>query len=129
MKLGYAIIYVADVVATVDFYERAFGVPRRFVHKNGLYAELDTGQTALAFAGEEMADMNGVTVRPNRLEETAAGIEIAFVTDDPDAAYAQALAAGAIAVSPPKTKPWGQIVAYVRDCNGCLVEICSPVGG
>lgn len=26
MKLGYTVIYVADVEATVSFYERAFGV-------------------------------------------------------------------------------------------------------
>jgi len=25
-------------------------------------------------------------------------------------------------------KPWGQRVGYVRDLNGCLVELCSPVG-
>jgi hypothetical protein len=24
-------------------------------------------------------------------------------------------------------KPWGQKLGYVRDLNGCLVEICSPV--
>jgi lactoylglutathione lyase len=24
-------------------------------------------------------------------------------------------------------KPWGQKVSYVRDLNGCLVEVCSPV--
>ncbi|MFO0110274.1 MAG: VOC family protein, partial [Alphaproteobacteria bacterium] len=28
----------------------------------------------------------------------------------------------------PEQKPWGQTVAYVRDLNGFLVEICSPVG-
>jgi hypothetical protein len=30
-------------------------------------------------------------------------------------------------VKAPETKPWGQIVAYVRDNNGCIVEICSPI--
>ena len=25
-------------------------------------------------------------------------------------------------------KPWGQRVAYVRDCNGALVELCTPMG-
>ena len=38
-----------------------------------------------------------------------------------------ALAAGATAVRAPAKKPWGQIVSYVRDNNGFLVEICSPV--
>jgi uncharacterized glyoxalase superfamily protein PhnB len=127
MKLGYTIFYVADVVATVAFYEKAFGLTRRFVHESNLYAEMETGSTALAFAGEAMAEMNGVSIRPNRLGDVAAGIEIALVTDDPAAAYKNAVAAGAIAVKPPVLKPWGQTVAYVRDLNGCLIEICSPV--
>jgi uncharacterized glyoxalase superfamily protein PhnB len=127
MKLGYTIIYVADVLATIDFYERAFGLKRRFVHESNLYAELDTGETVLAFAGEPMAEMNGLAIRPNRKGDIASGFEIALVTDDPRAAYDRAVSAGANGVSPPADKPWGQIVAYVRDIDGCLIEICSPV--
>lgn len=129
MKLGYTIIYVADVPTTINFYERAFGLKRRFVHESNLYAELDTGETILAFAGESMAEMNGVAIRPNRKGDVAAGFEIALVTDDPCTAYANAVGAGANAVSPPVEKPWGQIVGYVRDIDGCLIEICSPVAG
>ncbi len=127
MKLGYTIIYVADVPATVGFYERAFGIKRRFVHESNLYAEMDTGTTVLAFAGEPMAEMNGLAIRPNRNTDLAAGFEIAFVTDDPNGAYATAVAAGAAAIKSPETKPWGQVVGYVRDLNGCPVEICSAV--
>ena len=127
MKFGYTIIYVTDVPATVAFYETAFGISRRFVHESGLYAEMDTGTTLLAFAGEPMAELNGLAIKPNRKADLAAGFEVAFVTDDPDAAYQTAVSAGASAVLPPAGKPWGQIVGYVRDLNGCLVEICSPV--
>lgn len=129
MKLGYTIIYVADVPATVDFYERAFHLERRFIHESNLYAEMQTGETTLAFAGEPMAEMNGLAIRPNRNSEVAAGFEIALVCDDPHGAYEAALAAGAAAIKPPAQKPWGQVVGYVRDPNGCLVEICSPVEG
>lgn len=31
----------------------------------------------------------------------------------------------AISVVKLTQKPWGQIVSYVKDNNGCLVEICS----
>jgi hypothetical protein len=27
----------------------------------------------------------------------------------------------------PKIKPWGQVVAYVRDLDGFLIEVCSPM--
>jgi catechol 2,3-dioxygenase-like lactoylglutathione lyase family enzyme len=57
-----------------------------------------------------------------------AGIEIGFTTDDVVATFAQAVAAGAIALVEPREKPWGQTVAYVRDPDGVLVEICSPMG-
>jgi uncharacterized glyoxalase superfamily protein PhnB len=128
MKLRYTIIYVADVPATVGFYERAFGLRCRFVHESNLYAEMETGETALAFAGEPMAEMNDLAIRPNRRTEIAAGFEIAFVTDDPHAAYAKAISAGAAGIKPPAEKPWGQVVGYVRDLDGCLIEICSSIG-
>ena len=128
MKFGYTIIYVPDVRATVDFYERAFGLERRFIAPGDSYAEMQTGETALGFAHDSMAEANGVKVRPNRADEVAAGIEIAFVSDDPKADYAKAVAAGAQAVKAPEAKPWGQLVGYVRDVNGVLVEICSAVG-
>ncbi len=126
MKFGYTIVYVADVPATVAFYEEAFGLTRRFVHDSNLYAEMETGSTTLAFAGDAMAKMNGVAIRPNRTSDVAAGIEIVFVTDTPDEDFNKAVAAGAVAVKPPALKPWGQTVGYVSDLNGCLVEICSP---
>ena len=127
ISLGYSIIYVADVPATVAFYERAFGLQLRFLHESKLYAEMETGHTALAFAGEPLAELNGFAIRPNRKTDLAAGFEVAFVTDDPEAAYAKAVAAGAFALTPPTAKPWGQVVGYVRDLNGCLIELCSEI--
>jgi lactoylglutathione lyase len=127
MRLGYVIIYVPDLEETVTFYEKAFGLSRRFMHESG-YAEMETGATALAFATEKLAATNGVATRQNRPNADAAGAEIAFVSDDVATAFANAVAAGAVAYKPPQKKPWGQVVAYVRDINGFLVEICSPVG-
>ena len=127
MKFGYTIIYVADVEATVAFYEEAFGLKCRFVHESKLYAEMDTGATALAFAGDEMAGMNGLSVRPNRPDSQSSAWEVCFITDDVDAIYQRAIDAQAIAVSAPQQKPWGQTVAYVKDINGCLVELATPI--
>jgi len=31
-SLGYVILYVNDVAASLAFYEKAFGLPRRFFH-------------------------------------------------------------------------------------------------
>jgi uncharacterized glyoxalase superfamily protein PhnB len=129
MRLGYALFYVPDVAATVAFYERCFALSRRFVDESGMYAEMETGATALAFADERLAAMNGIEIAPLRPAATPFGAELCLVADDPHTAYAQALAHGATAVKPPEAKPWGQIVGHVRDLNGLLVELCSAVAG
>lgn len=128
MKLGYVIHYVPDVAATVAFYEAAFGLQRRFADESGTYAELETGATALAFAAEEMVAEQGATFRRLRPGEPPPAIEIGLVAADVRAAYTRAVAAGAVPLLPPREKPWGQLVGYVRDLNGALVEICSPMG-
>ena len=126
MRLGYVILYVPDVAATMDFYETAFGLERRFLHEGG-YGEMETGGTALAFAAESLALANGTQFRPVRPDEPAPGVEIALVSDDPMAAFDRAVAAGAQPVQPPQEKPWGQVVGYVRDINGVLVELCGAI--
>jgi lactoylglutathione lyase len=128
MKLGYVILYVPNVLAAVEFYERAFGLQRRFVHESQQYAEMETGATALAFVDETFVKETVAEFELNRLAGKPAGIEVALVSKSVEAAYNAALAAGATKQMAPKQKPWGQTVSYVRDLNGCLVEICSPMG-
>ena len=126
MKLGYVILYVPDVAGAVAFYENAFGVARRFVHESGQYAEMETGATALAFASEEMvASSHGF--RRNRPHDEAAGAEVGFLVDDVPASFRRAIEAGAAPLVEPTVKAWGQMVSYVRDLNGFIVEICNPV--
>ena len=127
MKFGYVILYVKDVSGSVAFYEEAFGLKRRFIHEAGLYAEMDTGATTLSFAAYGLAKSNlPCEFRENGLSKPPAGFEVAFTTDDVQVSYGKALAAGATAAAPPMTKPWGQVVAFVRDKDGIIVELCSP---
>jgi uncharacterized glyoxalase superfamily protein PhnB len=55
------------------------------------------------------------------------GIEIALVTPNVASAHARAVSAGAIELSSPTEKPWGQTVSYVRCPDGTLVELCTPI--
>ncbi len=128
MRFGYTILYVADVERAVAFYEAAFGLVRRFVHESG-YAELETGGTALAFATHSLARSNGVEFRESGPEEPAPAVEVGLVTDDVPREVERAVSAGARLVAPPSEKPWGQTVAYIRDPDGFLVELCTEVGG
>ncbi len=128
MKLGYCILYVPNVPAALAFYELAFGLTRKFLHESETYGELDTGATALAFVTESVATENGGAFRATRSSEPPPGVELALVTDDVATAFEWAVAHGASALASPQQKPWGQTVAYVRDLNGFLVELCSPMG-
>jgi uncharacterized glyoxalase superfamily protein PhnB len=126
VKLDGIMIWVRDVPATVAFYQAAFGLELQMMNDDKQYAQLTTGETTLSFADETAAKGTGVTVRPNRLDADAPAVQLAFVADDVEAAYQQAVAAGATAEVPLTTKPWGQTLGYVRDINGFLVELSSP---
>ena len=130
VSLGYVILYVKDVSASLDFYEKAFGLSRRFFNDdNGkAYGELETGAARLAFASLELVkthlQQDFVAASPDK---PPLGVEIALTTADVPALYARALKAGATSISEPATKPWGQTVAYLRDNSGYLVELCTPL--
>ena len=126
-RLGWVIAYVPDVTAAIEFYERAFGLERVFIADDASFGELDTGETRLAFASEQQGESNfdGGFQRP---DERPFNVELALVFDDPVAAFAVAVEAGCTALSAPEEKPHGQVVGWVRDPWGTLIEICSPIG-
>ena len=127
MRFGYTIIYVPDVQASMEFFEKAFGLSKRFYHESG-YGEMDTGQTALAFASHALGASNlpGGYIHAHSSAQPL-GVEIALVTEDVSAAHAKAVAAGAKSLREPMKKPWGQTVSYLLCPDGALVELCSPV--
>jgi lactoylglutathione lyase len=122
MRFAAAILYVPDVPSAVDFYVAAFGLTRGFADDSGSYATLAGDGAVLAFASYDVAPpAEGVRERPG-------GFEIWLETADVAAAYEKAVGSGAEPVAEPVVKPWGQTVAYVRDPNGTLIELGSPVG-
>ena len=127
IQFAYTILYVQDVEKAITFYEQAFGFARKFAMPD--YAELITGNTILSFASLKLAKTNlkdGFTEAS--LSDKPFAIEIGFSTDDVAGTYAAALAAGATPLAEAAVKPHGQMVAYMRDLDGFLVEICSPMG-
>lgn len=92
-----------------------------------LYAQLETGETALGFANEKFMRDSGLDFVSNDRSKLPAGFEIAFAAQDVEKAFNDAVAAGALPVQKPIAKPWGQTISHVRDNNGILIEICSPM--
>ena len=128
MKFSYTIVYVSNVAASLDFFERAFGLQRRFLHESGGYGELETGATTLSFASHDTARGNlGHDYAAADASPQPLGMEVGLVTDDVDAACQRAVKAGATLLKAPAVKPWGQTVAYVRCPDGTLVELCTAV--
>jgi uncharacterized glyoxalase superfamily protein PhnB len=130
MKFGYAILYVESVAETVSFYEKAFGLERGMLTETNEYGELKTGETKLAFAANRFVKgLTNVPFEAASPSKAAPPLELGLVTQEVEAMFDRAVSAGAVVVKRPEKKPWGQLVGYVRDNNGFLVEICSPMAG
>lgn len=127
IKYSYTIMYVKQVEVTVAFYESAFGFERKFITPEGDYAELISGDTTLAFAAVELAQTNLSKGFTAVSKDRVMGIELGFVVENVEQAVQRAVAAGASLYEPVKVKPWGQTVAYVTDCNGFLIELCTAM--
>ncbi|MGE8343734.1 MAG: VOC family protein [Flavobacterium sp.] len=130
IKFGYTILYVENVEESIAFYENAFGFSRKFVSPDGDYGELITGETTLSFASKKLASNNlpdGFV--ESSLEDKPFAIEIGFIVENVPEVLQKATSFGAVMVSEPVEKPWGQVVAYARDLNGFLIEICTEVKG
>lgn len=128
VKFGYTILYVAEVEKAIEFYENAFGFARKFITPDQDYGELSTGETTISFASKKLASQNlSEGFIESSLEAKPFAIELGFITDDVGELVQKATSFGAVLVSEPKKKPWGQVVAYVRDPEGFLIEICTKV--
>lgn len=128
VKFGYTILYVSDVTKSIEFYEKSFGFKRKFVTPENDYGELETGNTTLAFASKKLSNTN---LKDGFIESNLShkpfAIELGFVTDNVSEVIEQAYSNGATLLEKPKVKPWGQTVAYIRDIDGFLIEICTPM--
>ena len=133
-RLGWTILYVANVARSRAFYVAALGLRPGTSAPPGsdapVFAEFETGSTRLALCSRELAASNFSSpafFSPASLDAPAQASEVAIVVADVPSAFARAVEAGAVAAEPPKTKPWGQLVSYIRDLDGHVVEICSEM--
>jgi len=135
MKYGYTIFYVENVKETITFYEKAFGFQQKFITPVNDYGELLSGETTIAFASLTLGNTNlrngyipSISSQKSNDESYKPfGVEMAFVIEDIEVDFKKAIDVGAIEYEPIVEKPWGQKVGYLRDNNGFLIEICTPI--
>ena len=95
-------LVVTDPQTYVTFLQRAFGA-------TGDFQEDHPSQLRI---GDSLVMISGTGPR------AATVCHLHLYLDDTDAAYAQAIAAGATSLEPPRDEPWGDRRALVRDPFG-----------
>jgi catechol 2,3-dioxygenase-like lactoylglutathione lyase family enzyme len=127
VNFGKIILYVADVEASLAFYEKAFGLKTRFVREAG-YGEAQVGETTISFASFETGQRHlpeGLRASPASPSEVS--VEIALISDTVDDDFARAVEAGAQPLQHPELQPWGQTSSYLRTPDGTVIDLSSPV--
>ena len=107
MQFGGTVLYVDQVAAVVDFYQRAFGLELQFFDEALGFAELATGGSTLAIAAHSLGEMLMPDGYMRPVDGQPAGVEIAFLTRDVSASFAKAIAEGASQITAPRRMPWG----------------------
>jgi PhnB protein len=107
---------VANAEAVITFLESAFGATRQFImpedHGKITHGEIRLGDNLI------MISDAGPASPP---------IHLCHYVADVDAIYAKAIAAGAISISEPETKPYGDRMGGVTDPAGNTWWICARV--
>ncbi len=129
VNYAYTILYVESVEDSMQFYQAAFGFLEKFLTPEKDYGELISGDTTIAFARHDLASSNFKEKYQKVNSEELFGIELGFTTTSIETDFKQALTAGATLVEAVVEKPLGQKVGYVKDMNGFLIEICTPMKG
>lgn len=128
MKLGYVTLYVDDIPTAIEFYEKVLGFAVRFQHESGMYAEMETGDTILAFSHHELAtQLVPQGYQRAHPDNEALGMQLGFEVENVTEMYRKALENGASTIAPPEIKPWHFESAMVKDPSGHLVEFCKQV--
>ena len=127
MKLDYLVFYVESIQPLLTFYQAAFGFETKMLHESGDYAELVAGEGfTLGFCTHDLAKtLFDASYQPLSSARPSPGLQISILVEDVASAYHHAIACGAQGLSPPKNMPWQFEVAFLKDPQGLIVEVCK----
>jgi len=114
----------------VEFYKAAFGAGELFrVEDEGgaVVAQLSVGTAEFWIADESPANLNFSPESLGAGSMSKSSARMVMVVEDPDAAFAQAVAAGASVVWPVADQPYGWRVGRIVDPFGHHWEIGKPL--
>jgi lactoylglutathione lyase len=119
-RIGYVILYVGDLDASVAFYRDVLGLPYKFTDAG--YAEFRT--TGTRFALYERRRAEWLTGRPVTPGPAA---EVVLLVDDVDAEADRLAALGTEILSGPADRPWGHRTLHLADPDGFVVELAEEI--
>jgi lactoylglutathione lyase len=120
-SVGYVILYVRDVEASVAFYRDALGLP--FKLRDAGYAEFVTGETKFGLLERTRASD---LIHREPTEGGPAG-EVLFIVDDVDAEAVRLRGLGVEFLSGPVDRPWGHRTLHLLDPDGFVVELAQNI--
>jgi PhnB protein len=111
-----------DGPALIEFAKQAFGAEEAFrtvTAMGGVHAEVSIGDSRLMIGGGTPGHKFPATLHPNALH---------VYVEDTDAAFKQALAAGATSIDAPRDQDYGERSATVKDAAGNFWYIATHQG-
>ncbi|SFP70676.1 MULTISPECIES: VOC family protein [Actinomadura] len=119
-SLGYVILYVRDLAASIVFYRDVVGLVFKF--QDAGYAEFSTEATRFALYEQRRADW-----LTNSRTAPGPAAEVVFMVDDVDAEARRLRERGAAILSGPADRPWGHRTLHVADPDGFIVELAQDI--
>ncbi len=118
----YPVLMTDDVAGTAAFYQRHFRFRPLFA--SDWYVHLQSNEDSTV----NLAILDGAheTV-PAMARGHVSGLLLNFEVEDPDAVYAEVLAAGLPILTPLRDEAFGQRHFITADPNGVLIDVIKPI--
>jgi uncharacterized glyoxalase superfamily protein PhnB len=118
-------VITADIARLVAFYERVTGLPASWATED--FAEIRTPTATLAIGSTRTVPLftpdDPGSARPGGYQS----VIVEFRVEDVDQVYANLSLAPADLVQEPTTMPWGNRSLLLRDPDGTLVNLFTPL--
>jgi uncharacterized glyoxalase superfamily protein PhnB len=106
-------VSVSDLSASLDLYQGVLGLKSGF-----------SDETMVMLSDSESVE---VLLHVRKPDASDAGVAASFGVDDVDASTAAAVVAGATVIDPPEDQSWGERQSVLRDADGHVFCLISPL--
>jgi lactoylglutathione lyase len=121
-RVGYVILFVADLERSVAFYRDVIGLP--FKLQGDGYVEFATEGTRFGlYDRNRLGELTGQGAELPR----SPGGEVVLLVEDVDAEAERLRGAGATILKGPVDRAWGHRTLHVEDPDGFVVELAEEI--